>query len=659
MDLSKVLNFKIDSSRKKTLQEKALVLLGGFLSLMLLFTLLSRSANSLTLPEARTGSPRPMTIDHSLEINGKIDANRALVVSTVGNIRIATVYVDEGVSVKAGDVLFALDLADLDEQLLIAQVALEKLELQHLDLQATKTLEAENNKKAANRATEDFNLAVTTSEGNINKAYDEMLEAENDRMLRQVEIEANQALDLQNKEKNVNRAIEDYNQVVSTTDKNISRAYDEMIAEKNNLTLQKTALQSHQTRNDQNKKNAVNRAEQDYNILISETDNNVQSAYQEMNLSKNNLDNYTKGNDSDAVLLASLEHDYKMKKQGYQVALVNKENSLLIAGRAIEDAKAIVVSDNSQEINNLEKAYQDMSKAYEEALIDKENSLLLAQRGIDDASAIIVSNYSSELKALLTNYEVKKQVYENALTDKEGTIIQKQRAIEDANSSMLSDHSLEIAAFDIEMMRQEIEKLETLKVNNGLVTAPIDGTVMRLVVATGEKTSDDIAVLLSDSTSGYSFKAEIEESQAKYIKEGDPVTLTFNKEKNILENLKINTIYASLEDSKVYHISVNIPLDTKNLGRVASIKINNESKNYENGIALEALHKEDSKTYVFLVTEKETVLGCETIVERMDVIVEDKNDEYAAISGAFDRTQKFVLSSNKPIETGDRIRLIE
>ena len=74
---------------------------------------------------------------------------------------------------------------------------------------------------------------------------------------------------------------------------------------------------------------------------------------------------------------------------------------------------------------------------------------------------------------------------------------------------------------------------------------------------------------------------------------------------------------------------------------------------------LAALRQGDGDNYyILVVTEKETVLGEELIAKKVDVKVEKRDSEYAAISdGIIGRNEKIITDSNKIVEDGDRVRL--
>ena len=89
------------------------------------------------------------------------------------------------------------------------------------------------------------------------------------------------------------------------------------------------------------------------------------------------------------------------------------------------------------------------------------------------------------------------------------------------------------------------------------------------------------------------------------------------------------------------------------------MRIEKASKKYDTCVPLNVLHSDGEKYYVYVINEKETILGTETAVDKVQVEILDKNNELAAIDGYFSWDQQFVLSSSKSLRDGDRIRVLE
>ena len=97
-------------------------------------------------------------------------------------------------------------------------------------------------------------------------------------------------------------------------------------------------------------------------------------------------------------------------------------------------------------------------------------------------------------------------------------------------------------------------------------------------------------------------------------------------------------------------------LDTPDNGEII---ISSKSKKYTTCVPLTALRQGAGDSYyVLVVTEKETVLGEELIAKKIDLNIEKRDGEYAAVTeGALGKNDKIIVDSNKIINDGDRVRL--
>jgi hypothetical protein len=78
---------------------------------------------------------------------------------------------------------------------------------------------------------------------------------------------------------------------------------------------------------------------------------------------------------------------------------------------------------------------------------------------------------------------------------------------------------------------------------------------------------------------------------------------------------------------------------------------------YTSCLPLKALHPADGKTYVYLVSDKDTALGEEVVAEQLEVQVEDQNSAYAALNAGIASDQTVIVNANKSLADGDRIHV--
>jgi hypothetical protein len=94
-------------------------------------------------------------------------------------------------------------------------------------------------------------------------------------------------------------------------------------------------------------------------------------------------------------------------------------------------------------------------------------------------------------------------------------------------------------------------------------------------------------------------------------------------------------------------------------GTSGSVEIEQKSKAYDTVVPLSALHADGSQYYVMRVIETETSLGTECFAERVDVTLQEKNETYAAVTGALNDDDEIISSTESSIQDGDKIRLQE
>jgi hypothetical protein len=72
-----------------------------------------------------------------------------------------------------------------------------------------------------------------------------------------------------------------------------------------------------------------------------------------------------------------------------------------------------------------------------------------------------------------------------------------------------------------------------------------------------------------------------------------------------------------------------------------------------------AVHEEGSRHYVYVVKERDGILGKEYYAEQVNVMVLDENENWAALEGALNDDSVIISSSTKEVKNGDVVRLSE
>lgn len=262
-------------------------------------------------------------------------------------------------------------------------------------------------------------------------------------------------------------------------------------------------------------------------------------------------------------------------------------------------------------------------------------------------------------RQLIANVQAAQQAYEDAAIAANQAAVTSGRAVAAAGIPNASNSSDRLNEITYEQMELSLKKLEKLKKENGKVYADTDGLIMKIQIQTGEKTSDTTAILMADLTKGYRFTAEITKEQEKYIGTGDLVTLSGGNGKLKLEELAVESVTVDEADADIYHVIVQIPENTFEIGMTAAMDFVKKSQAYSVTVPLSALHLDDkNQAYVLVPEEYDSIMGIETKARKVSVTVQEKNESYAALAeGILGSDQKVITSSDKAVDDGSRIRI--
>lgn len=432
------------------------------------------------------------------------------------------------------------------------------------------------------------------------------------------------------------------------------------------------------------KSKSLQRTYEDYNQTVADANDSVSKAKSDMNEAWNAYNTYKNSNsnsgETDTTVRDSLEKTVEEKQLAYDKAVANldgvekdieadvqkeikkaEEASKDESGNPItltqEEKQKIreQVNARPENVSLLQNANDQINTA-KDALTEAENALSAYNEQQNNSSS---ANYDEQLKTLYDDYKAKEEAYNEAVKQRQSTIQSANRTLEDAKAPENVDTATALTANDdLEEKQLAVDELQKVMDVNGKITAPSDGLITKVNVTTGETTTEDTAIRISDQSAGYKFTATLDKASAKYLSKDDKVTLDLGNGTTV-EGLTVQSIDVSAEDKNSYELTVSIPAKVKKLGSIATLKAEKASKKYDTCVPLGALHSDGDKYYVYVINEKDTILGTETAVDKVQVDILDKNNEQAAIEGSFSWGQQFVLTSSKTLRNGDRVRLVE
>ena len=302
-----------------------------------------------------------------------------------------------------------------------------------------------------------------------------------------------------------------------------------------------------------------------------------------------------------------------------------------------------------QEQKTLSRATEDYNKAIntkKKAVQTALNEMNTVKQALDNYNNLSEEEKDSMMEeSLKADYESKKELYNSAVADSNDTV-DLDRSLQDTKDSL-----------KIEEYNKELAKLQPLLDASGKIVSEKEGIVTSVVAENGGVTTDTIASI-ADKNEGYKFVGEIDKSNRTLVKQGQTVALNLGSS-GIIENLTIDSISKNDDNPDTLKVTVVLPVGIGEIDESGEIIVSSKSKKYGTCVPLAALRQGDGDSYyILVVTEKETVLGEELTAKKVDVKVEKRDGEYAAVSdGSLGRNDKIIIDSNKTVEDGDRVRL--
>lgn len=229
------------------------------------------------------------------------------------------------------------------------------------------------------------------------------------------------------------------------------------------------------------------------------------------------------------------------------------------------------------------------------------------------------------------------------------------RRVEDVLQEDNADATLAVYRSELAAVREKIAAYQAILEQEGKITSPFGGMVTDVYVQTGGRVPDTASFLLADAEVACQFRVTLTKEQKSYVNLGDDVKLELDGRKKI--DAKVDYIEENENMPGSYTAVLHLPGETGTPGLSGKMICSKVGDKYPYCVSLLALHMENERNFVYVVNEREGILGTEYYVEEITVSVVDKNDKLAAIEGAVTEESRIIDSSTKEIKKGDVVRL--
>ena len=292
----------------------------------------------------------------------------------------------------------------------------------------------------------------------------------------------------------------------------------------------------------------------------------------------------------------------------------------------------------------------------------------------DDSSNL--SSREQELKAALqqaqADVEAARQAVAQAQTDY--TFAQKEDSAQSTNeanavqSAQLGAQSLNVQA---DTARRALEELTAYQNAGGKICAEQECTVLMSSVQTGTFTTG--AEVMVTGSGGWKLKGYADAKDKEKLKAGAEaeIRLGAGKKKTVwIEFIAAERAAGSgngagesgsSSQSLQFCWYARLPENTAaENGNAFTWNVNSSSdQEYEQLIPLTALREDSTGAYCLILSEEKNMLGRVQTARRIPVTVLEKDAQKAAVTSTLQGTDQIIVSSEKYVEEGDRVRIKE
>jgi multidrug resistance efflux pump len=688
-----------------------------FFITMLVFTIVSRAASSITVAKVTISNPQRDRLAYSISGTGEIvpEAEKRLMV--LPGYRVDEVYVKTGEEVEVGTVLYSYSMESLQDKYTSAENEIKKLELlmdeerlkQQPSDQASRTAalslkQAKENLEVAKLKLEkelkDYEDSKSSTLEklleNKNKEYDAALKSYSDLLTSQ----AKQRILSERQVKDAKTALEQAGGIKTKIKQFISN-YKDAFYSKDRLAMylaqedlfeayygSAKAYEEHKDAvyakalaamgegtNLWDLQNYIKYYEEYLNRYLDElekldSDQSKKELREKYNDKLNSYFNY----------LDEYERQINIMEGAYQEESGElrkiRRNDNRIKDYLIELNKSIVEGTDTEapEKKLFDVIYGDRKEETEEEIEKKTLALTRAEEDYElqekefERERNRLQSEKNELKKVIKSIEDGTYDYEEAIEGKRQEVEAAEEAVRLANQAVEMNNLENAASGDQNKQISELV-LKSYRIDLDAKKQELD-KIKKLMDASGEVMSSEkgivtfVGVESGKMTTGdemirlgfgdYLFRAEFDREAATNIEEGVTAYIRLAGKKR---NVEVEIEKITMTEKGISELTARMPEDKYLLGEKAEFKVTTESEQFDQCIPIQALREDNFGDYILVTKEQEDILGTLLVAERVNVTILDKGSRIVAIDGPVSSKSQVITDSNKVVNVGDRIRI--
>ena len=616
-------------------QRMAVYLMIGFCAFMLVCTIISRVSYSFTTAHVSVASMAGKTLINRAELEGIIYASSEKGISLPDGLKAVSVNAGKGKSVEKGEVLIEFDVPAAEERIKKLEEEIRIINLK-MDISSNNggndVIEAQRTLEDAKKAYERIAAKYARAEMRLKEDYTKLEETLADaekNLINKAEALVKEAREnLQNVREDAEDAIRAAEQALDEESENLDdsedsyqqaleayeQAKDELNMANQRVSEIKEAIAGKQPDDATDYTEELKEAEEELSIAQKA----FNQAKKELSKADYNSSSYDRADDN----LDSIKRGWKRKIDKAKDALYKAETVLEAVREGKDFSTESAVSEAQAAIDTAREALNRARRESEDNQYSEEEELYAAGRAVETAQAAL-EDARRQAEVLQKEGEIDRITCESERSDKE-----KSRAA-----------------------------LQEILDNGGRLLAPAPGTVVR-TLERGDKTKkEEDAVILSSADRGFVFEGKLDKDSARRFSAGDKGELHYKLDGSTQKaDVEIHSISTPDESDQVLVTAV-LPEGGYTSGMPAQLFLSRKSETYQNCLPLTALRSDSGGDHVFVLRRQSSVLGTEWVIARVDITVKERDSQMMYVDGALTYSDQVVISSNKIISEGDRVRI--
>ncbi|MCL2604871.1 MAG: hypothetical protein FWD90_10370 [Defluviitaleaceae bacterium] len=363
--------------------------------------------------------------------------------------------------------------------------------------------------------------------------------------------------------------------------------------------------------------------------------------------------------------------------QAQQNSLEGRQSDIDRAEAALETAQARAAENKQNAARRLEDAEHNLMQARQNLIEQAQkgldaaesrarDNLLAAERRLEDTSQSLDTEVERAQTALQTavtrandNRRTAARRVEDAAASLASAEFTHQRNVHQRNESTAQSNITAVTlALDIADKEAIVELLDVLILAEGIIFAERNG-VAATVTEKGSVTAKAPLATLRDTEGGFEAQMQVSQRDAQRLSVGSQSEVTTGGG-NLFFTPTVTGVVSAIsapDENDRVTVTITLPGNDWGVGQRIDAQIVLSRGSYDMSVPISALRSDNAGYFVYTVGQRNTVLGLQNVVERINVNVIASDDHTVSVTGPIDRGSQIISSSNRAVSVGDRVRV--